>query len=182
MSLPASTRYMLLIELLLAAALLAVMVSPLTLPEASVPDLDGDIGKVDNWEELRAMPWPQMIVYLIGDVNCHQQADRSYELNGNQLPICARDLGLLAGAVVGLAAFMAIRRPVRWLALGLLLLPMAVDGGLQAMAVYESSNLLRTITGAVAGVAAGWGVGMLVQAFFVRGDRPQRPSEVDGQQ
>jgi uncharacterized membrane protein len=120
-------------------------------------------------------------VYLIGDVNCHQQAERSYELNGNQLPICARDVGLLFGMVLGLALFILTRRPLPWIWLALLLVPMALDGGLQAISSYESNNLIRTMTGALAGIAIGLGAGILIERFFQGTGDSRRLAEGPGQ-
>lgn len=40
-------------------------------------------------------------VYLFGRTICHQRPERSFHLNGVQLPVCARCLGLYAGAAAG---------------------------------------------------------------------------------
>jgi uncharacterized membrane protein len=176
MSIPIPKRYMLLIAAFLALAALSMVISPLTIPEGTVQGLDGNVGRLDNWEELQDVPWPQRLVYLIGDVNCHQQADRSFELNGNQLPFCSRDLGLVMGASLGMAAFAIRGRRAHWMMLGLLLIPMALDGGLQALTSYESDNLVRVTTGALAGSAIGWGGGALIGDFFAR-KNPSRPED-----
>jgi uncharacterized membrane protein len=168
MRLSPALRPMVLLEALLLLAFISVVLSPMTLQSGSVPGLDGRIGSVDNWDELQGMPPLQRLVYAVGDLNCHQQADRSFFLNGNQLPVCARDVGILGGLIVGLAAYMFVRRPVRWCLLLLLLVPMALDGGAQALTSYESSNLIRAVTGCLAGLGLGWGVGMLVERFFAR--------------
>lgn len=170
MKLPVSKRHMLIIEAVLSAVLLAILLSPLSLPPGTVDGLDGGIGTLDHWNDLDDVPWPQRAVYLLGDVNCHQQADRSFFLNDNQMPFCARDVGLLTGAVIGLAAFVILGRKAPWVWLLVLLAPMALDGVAQAMTEYESSNALRMITGTVAGFAAGYGAGTLVGKFFDRPD------------
>ncbi|HQN75251.1 MAG TPA: DUF2085 domain-containing protein [Methanomassiliicoccales archaeon] len=170
MRVPVAKRHMLVIEVILSAVLLAILLAPLTLSAGSIGGLDGRIGTLDHGEDLSDVPWPQRAVYLLGDVNCHQQAERSFFINDNQLPFCARDLGLLAGAVAGLALFILLGRRVSWAWLLALLVPMAVDGVLQAITDYESSNILRLLTGALAGTAAGYGAGMLVGNFFQRPD------------
>jgi uncharacterized membrane protein len=43
------------------------------------------------------------LVYRAGSVLCHQQHGRSFELDGSQLPVCARCTGLYAGAGAGAA-------------------------------------------------------------------------------
>ena len=168
MRLTPALRTMVLLEAFLLLAFFCVLLSPLTLSSGSVPGLDGSIGSVDNWDELQSMPPLQRLVYAVGDLNCHQQADRSFFLNNNQLPVCARDLGILSGLIMGLAAYLFVRRPVRWALLLLLLIPMALDGGAQALTSYESSNLIRAATGCLAGLSLGWGAGMLVERFFAK--------------
>ncbi|TFG55992.1 MAG: DUF2085 domain-containing protein [Methanomassiliicoccus sp.] len=175
-------RLMTLLLVVMAISLTSIVVSPLTLPESSVPDLSGSIGVVDNWKELQNVPMPQRIVYLIGDVNCHQQLSRSYVLNDNQMPVCARDLGILIGLMTGVSLYMGVRRKVSWSVLALFLVPMALDGGLQAISDYESSNPLRTLTGALAGLALGWGAGILIDHYYRGGDVPERSSEGSSQQ
>jgi uncharacterized membrane protein len=177
MRVPVAKRYMLIIEAILLAVLLAIVIAPLTLPNDSIGGLDGSIGSLDHGEDLDDVPWPQRAVYLLGDINCHQQADRSFDLNGNQMPFCARDLGLLAGAVLGLAAFVLLGRKVPWTWLLVLLVPMALDGVVQAITDYESSNVLRLLTGAIAGLAAGYVAGALINNFFERPDEGKGPSQ-----
>jgi uncharacterized membrane protein len=177
MRLPIAKRYMLVIEIVLTSILLAILFAPLTLPAGSIGGLDGSIGTLDHGDDLNDVPLPQRIVYLLGDVNCHQQADRSFFINENQMPFCARDLGLLAGAVFGLALFTILGRRVAWTWLLVLLVPMAVDGVLQAITDYESSNLLRLMTGAAAGFAAGYGAGTLIANFFEVPDQGNEASQ-----
>lgn len=136
------------------------------------------------------------LVYAIGDLNCHQKYERSWRVNDNQLPVCTRDIGILLGVIVG--GLLYRRRGVnRWtvrdsiisvlpddrvegvyfwdmrmlLAFGgiaLLLLPTAVDGGLQAVTDYESTNLRRLVTG----FPMGLGVGILFSAVFSANPKP----------
>ena len=40
-------------------------------------------------------------LYMFGSVICHQLPDRSFHLDGAQLPVCARCFGLYAGAALG---------------------------------------------------------------------------------
>ena len=62
-------------------------------------DLDGSPSIIDrDWSSYGAGG----IVYLIGDLLCHQEHARSFILNGNQMPICIRDTGLIIGLDVGL--------------------------------------------------------------------------------
>jgi uncharacterized membrane protein len=177
MRVPVAKRHMLVIEVLLSTVLLAILIAPLTLPPGSIGELDGSIGSLDHGEDLDDVPWPQRAVYLLGDINCHQQADRSFEINGNQMPFCARDVGILSGAVMGLGAFVLLGRRVPWAWLLVLLVPMALDGVVQAITDYESSNALRFLTGTIAGLAAGYGAGMIIGNFFQRPDEAKDRSQ-----
>ena len=134
--------------------LLLVLTAPLMVPEGTLTDLSGRVGYVDNedqFEDLGALPHA---IYRIGDVECHQLANRSYFINGNQMPFCARDLGIFVGlaAGFGLVSFYPFRPNPFYLLLGLV--PMGIDGGLQLVTEYESTNPLRLATGFIAGVAA----------------------------
>lgn len=105
---------------------------------------------------------------LFGYAICHQLPERSFHLGGAQLPLCARCSGTFLAALLGLGALGLAGRsrfagmpPARVLAaIPLFLLVWGVDG-LNSFAsffphapqLYAPSNLLRLITGALAGVA-----------------------------
>lgn len=69
---------------------------------------------------------------------CHQRADRSFHFHGRQFPICARCTGELAGILASGLTF-ALWHP-GWKPALLLLVPLVLDGGLQALTPYESGN------------------------------------------
>ncbi|MFN2239592.1 MAG: DUF2085 domain-containing protein, partial [Thermoanaerobaculia bacterium] len=81
---------------------------------------------------------------------------RSLEISGVPMPICARCFAIYAGALLGIALFLAIpplqRTPMSGWILLLALLPMVLDGGTQAIRIRESTNALRLLTGGPAGV------------------------------
>ena len=86
---------------------------------------------------------------------------------GYKFPVCSRDVGLylfmLIGAIIYLFIFRLDNRKVLHPAfLVLAILPLAMDGGLQFLSdvgldllgfPYESTNLMRMITGGIAGIA-----------------------------
>lgn len=79
---------------------------------------------------------------------CHQKPERSLFLGRWQMPVCARCFGFWLGslaaipaALAGLARFWQV----------LLALPMAIDGLTQRFGQRESNNLLRYLTGWLAG-------------------------------
>ncbi len=82
-------------------------------------------------------------------VGCHQLAERSFFIGGYQFPVCARCTGLPIGWIAALPVFLLLRPP---LFTGLLLLvPMLLDWGLQALGVLPSTNARRLITGVLGG-------------------------------
>jgi len=146
------------ITLLFAFALcliwvLLVVSSPFLVPSGTLTDLSGSVTVRDNVDQFRDLDALPKAVYSIGDAECHQIKERSYFLNDNEMPFCARDFGLfigLAGAF-GLAAFYRLRLNPLLLLLGLV--PLGLDGGIQLVTDYESNNPLRLATGIIAGVA-----------------------------
>ena len=84
-----------------------VVLAPYMAPYGSFAHLDGSAGYVDNgWPG----HGPAGLLYLLGDVFCHQEWDRSYVLNGSQMPVCIRDVGILVGLAVGFAACLLLDR------------------------------------------------------------------------
>ena len=49
-----------------------------------------------------------LVMYAAGSVVCHQRPERSFQLLGLQLPVCARCLGIYAGAAL-IAVIVAAR-------------------------------------------------------------------------
>ena len=207
--------------------LILVFLIPLALPTDTIPDLsaranrmdyatydgtwswgngnngeDGEMGH-NQFENGGLFAWMELnpiaaTVYAIGDLNCHQKFERSWEINGNQLAVCTRDIGILFGFVAcsllwqrrGLNrwtirdTFLSIfsddlieefyyddlRMLVRTGILAIGLGPMAIDGFTQLLTSYESTNLLRIITGIPAGFVGAW----IFSAMF-----SARPHEFD---
>lgn len=90
--------------------------------------------------------------YKMGDGNCHQRASRSLFLNDNQMPFCSRCTAIFLGMAIGMAImiFLEMELNVIWIILGFA--PIGVDGGLQLITGYESSNPVRFSTGLLAGM------------------------------
>ena len=149
--------------------------------------LNEDIGQ--NQEEFGYFSWTALnpvaaFVYSFGDLNCHQKSERSWELNGNQLAVCVRDVGLFMGLFIG-ALFWRSRGLNRWtvrdsflsvfkdeqvsslyvkdrrmIAMALFIsigaLPIGFDGFYQLLTDYESTNPIRLVTGTLAGFVLSW--------------------------
>jgi hypothetical protein len=113
--------------------------APLSLPSNSVPELSGRANAIDYafenswgnngheeggsvghdqslhggkfaWSDLNPI-WA--LAYGFGDINCHQKHERSWEINGNQMPVCARDIGIFSGFSLG-CLFFLLRGFNRW--------------------------------------------------------------------
>jgi len=75
-----------------------------------------------------------------------------------KFPVCARDVAIYLAMLAGLLALPFIQKigsedwPDKWILVAAAV-PTAIDGGTQLLALRESSNLLRIITGAIIGVA-----------------------------
>ncbi len=128
-------------------------------------DNGGQIGQIEN-SFARS-------IYHAGDGNCHQHASRSFFLNDNQMPFCARCTAIFFGIVVGVAILMFLIVELNIWGLLLGLMPMGLDGGIQLISqnlyasgtigfFYESTNLMRFITGSIAGIAAGLALGYII--------------------
>ena len=95
---------------------------------------------------------------LLFRMMCHGKVERSLELFGVPMPICARCTGIYVGLLTGLLAFWLIpilsEKVMRMTAFAALL-PLAIDGLTQATGLRESTNGLRIATGLVAGLAFG---------------------------
>ncbi|MDD1746524.1 MAG: DUF2085 domain-containing protein [Methanomassiliicoccales archaeon] len=162
--------------ILFAVWLLLILLAPLTLAHGSVADLSGSVGTIDNADQISGMNPFAAAIYWLGDANCHQLASRSYYLNGNEMPFCARDLGIFIGMALGMAlAFVTkVRPPFLLLILGLV--PMALDGGLQLLTDYESTNPVRLLTGMLAGVSVAFLIHLIAMNMrdIRREKRPDR--------
>jgi uncharacterized membrane protein len=105
---------------------------------------------------------------VVGYAICHRIPERSFFLNGRQLPLCARCTGTFLGAIVGLVAMLILRRqrasrlpPITVLGLLVLFIGFWAFDGLNsyltffpgAPNLYEPRNWLRLTTGMLNGLA-----------------------------
>lgn len=90
---------------------------------------------------------------------CHQLPRRSFFVAGHQVAFCQRDVAIFAS--IALAGLVYATRRGRVRALGfktylLTLVPMAIDGGTQALGWRESTRELRVVTGVLFGITTVW--------------------------
>jgi uncharacterized membrane protein len=160
------TSGVLLILLVASTVWVALSVTaPLLAPSDTLLDLTGTVGMRENDAQFESLSIVPRTIYIIGDLECHQIAERSYFLNGNQMPFCSRDIGLFIGIALGfgIATFFSIQLNPIWLLVGLV--PIGLDGGLQLVTAYESTNPLRLVTGMVGGAALALLLASFVLAF-----------------
>ena len=141
-----------------------LILAPVMLPAGTVSDLSGVVGYSDNSELINGLPFPWNAVYSAGDTLCHQRAERSLSINGNEMPFCARCTALWFGIAVGLGimVFFTIELDVRFfIAIIVSFVPLGVDGVGQLFGFWESMNSIRILTGLPAGIVCGVAVGII---------------------
>ena len=154
-----------LVFLLFSIWVLLQFLAPLTLPTGSVSDLSGVVAFSDNDNVIENMSFPWNVIYKSGDRLCHQKADRSLFLNGNEMPFCSRCTAIWIGLVVGLGFMVlyVIELNEKFLvAIILSFIPIGVDGIGQLFGFWESTNLVRILTGLPAGIICGIAIGIII--------------------
>jgi len=106
-----------------------------------------------------------VFAYAAGSVVCHQLPERSFYWGRWQFPVCSRCTGLYVSAVVGLAAWAAIRKwrgvPVvirpRVALVGLVVaaLPTLVSVGTAAFGAWDATNAGRALLAVPLGATTG---------------------------
>jgi uncharacterized membrane protein len=124
-------------------------------------------------------PTLSALTYTAGSLICHQRPERSFHHNGAQYPVCARCLGLYAGAVAGVLLWTTVsglgRRPrvdaVRFTDPSLLrriaiaaALPTAATVVVSWLGWWDAGNLVR----AAAAVPLGTTVAAIIAAVAAR--------------
>jgi len=176
----------------------SLFLAPATLPPGTVYGFDARANAMDHWDTWKDMDPFHAVVYTFGDINCHQKLDRTIVINGNQMPVCARDTSIFIGLIYG-AAFLTraiaydspsdvlfsvlpkgasdrlkgrSRTVTFLLFIGLLFVPTALDGGIQAISgtslwpfgvSYESTNPMRVLTG----FPMGFSLGLIVTCMLM---------------
>lgn len=81
---------------------------------------------------------------------CHQKPERSFFYHGKQFPLCARCTGELVGISSGVILFW-FWKPCLAISVSIMV-PMLIDGFVQRLTPYESTNARRFITGFLFGL------------------------------
>jgi len=91
--------------------------------------------------------------YKINLVSCHRKPERSFFWKGKQFPVCARCTGIYSGYIT-YPIFLLSYIELGWLLTIAIILPTYLDGLLQGFTKYRSNNILRVVTGFMAGAGA----------------------------
>lgn len=109
---------------------------------------------------LRSVGWGWLATPLFASYRliCHQMPSRSYFLFGHQMAMCQRNTAIYAALLLGglLYAYLRTRgiAPLSLRVYAVAISPMALDGFTQLFGFRESTWELRTITGALFGLAS----------------------------
>lgn len=162
--------FKLLFSIILMIFAVSIFVVPFLSGYGTLIHLDGTPGYLDHWDIWSSKdPWT-CITYSIGDIFCHQKTDRSFILNGSQMPVCVRDVGIIIG-LLAVFAYLYIRNilvPKRkgitaFIILSFIL--MFVDWLIQF--IFDLNvPFTRFVTGILAGSAATLAVSMLYDRSF----------------
>jgi uncharacterized membrane protein len=104
--------------------------------------------------------------YAVGSVICHQLPERSFFIDGRQLPVCARCTGLYVSGVAGFLCWLAVKSARGWrgitvpprTALAIVAgaaIPTAISYVAGVTGLWDGSNLTRALLAVPLGVAAG---------------------------
>jgi len=120
-------------------------------------------------------------LYALGSRICHQRPERSFHLLAAQLPVCARCLGIYAGAAAGslLATSARIRSWANRLSPRTLLIggsiPTALTLVFEWSGEWGASNLARAAAGVPLGFVIALVVAQGVATLHYGGCAPRRP-------
>lgn len=170
---------------------LSLFIAPFTIESNSLKNLHGRANWIDyqnKWENMSLFP---KVVYYIGDINCHQIYERSFILNGNQMPMCSRDVGIFVGMNIGFFSSLFItpasslietaiqlfpkklrevrRKKTLLMVTGIIMIsPAIIDGFLQLLTLYESTNPIRFFTGIFLGIVVSGAMATVISTIMAK--------------
>ena len=141
------------------------VIAPIMIPYGQIEDLSGYTIVTNNLDEINKIPAPWNVIYRIGDSMCHQKSDRSYFINGNQMPFCSRCTAIILGITIGIGfmLFFKFELDDRFIFLMLIgFIPIGIDGIGQLFGFWESTNQVRFLTGILVGIISGISIGVII--------------------
>lgn len=153
------------------------------IPPRTAIGLSGSVGVSDNDVVFRNMSFPWNTLYSLGDRLCHQKLERSLVLNQNQMPFCVRCTAIWIGLAIGLLFMVVYTLELNekfFIVILLSLIPLGFDGIGQVLGFWESTNIVRFLTGLPAGFVCGIALGIIIDElrsfpFFQRFEHFQKP-------
>ncbi len=160
---PRGARYLLIIPTTIVLALFIVV--PMVLPYGKVVGLTGVPLIMDYWHIWSELDPVSAITYGFGDILCHQESDRSFLINGSQMPVCVRDTFIISGFLLGMSTFLVSRRG---LAVRSVVIAVAVTSALLFLdhTVQMVFGLNVPSTRAMTGLVFGFAISMAVECWF----------------
>ena len=150
--------------------IILIILAPVYQRSYTIKDLSGSVGVIDNPNITKYMVFPWNYIYSFGDIWCHQKEERSFFINGNQMPIWARCTGLFLGIAIGagVSIFLKIKidenihkKILVQLTIGYF--PIMLDLTGQAIGLWHSINVVRILTGTLAGLTFAMIFGILIE-------------------
>jgi len=160
-----SSKWIFLIFIPFLIWILSQFIAPLVLPNSSIDNLSGHVGVEDNIKLINEIPSPWNTIYSWGDRLCHQNKDRSFFINENQMPFCSRCTAIWLGLAIGLGfmVFYKIELDEKFLFLIIIgIVPIGIDGIGQLLKFWESTNIIRFFTGLLAGILCGIAIAIII--------------------
>jgi uncharacterized membrane protein len=145
--------------------ILLQFLAPFALPTGSVNNLSGFVVGSDNDQLIDNMPFPWNSIYGFGDRLCHQKVERSFIINDNQMPFCSRCTAIWLGLAIGLGfmVFYKIELNEKFIFLIIIgVVPIGIDGIGQLFGFWESTNIIRLITGLMIGIVCGIAIALII--------------------
>jgi uncharacterized membrane protein len=107
-----------------------------------------------------------LFIFALGGLICHQRPERSFFLDGHQLPVCARCTGLYQSGAGGFAGWLLVKLGRRWTPLPfeprlarrvalMSVLPTAFSVATGILGVWDGSNVTRAMLAIPFGACAG---------------------------
>lgn len=117
--------------------------------------------------------WAAPILYRGFSYICHQIPERSFFAFGHQLPVCARDTAIYFTMLVGAVIYpifskIESKKIPKLIFFVLAIAPLGIDGVSQLLGIWESTNLVRVVTGGIAGFAIPFYFFPIVNRFVSR--------------
>ena len=105
-------------------------------------------------------------IYAVGSVVCHQLPERSFDLHGAQLPVCARCTGLYLSGAAGVLGWFGWKLTRAWRAAPvppraairvvlIAALPTVITVATGIVGIWDGSNAARAVLAVPLGLSAG---------------------------